>query len=161
MPGPLPDPLLERLLARWPVARLATVAADGRPHVVPVVFAWCEGALWSPIDAKPKRGGPLARERHLAREPRAALLLDRYDADWDALWWIRIDGRAELRPVPADAGAGSPEARATAALRAKYPQYRRVALFATPEAARLVRLVPERTASWYASDRVLAALREA
>ena len=34
----LPPALVERLLDRWPVARLATLGRDG-PHQVPVVFA--------------------------------------------------------------------------------------------------------------------------
>lgn len=147
MPGPLPQPLVQRLLAGWPVARLATIAPDGRPHLVPLVFAWHAGALWSPIDGKPKRGSALARARHLAREPRVALLLDRYAADWRLLWWIRVDGRAGLRPA---------EAAVAEALRAKYPQYRTVPLFAGEPA--VIRIEPERSASWYASDAVLDAL---
>ena len=55
----LPDDALERVLDVWPVARLATAGPDG-PHQVPVVFARAGGALWSPIDAKPKREGELA-----------------------------------------------------------------------------------------------------
>lgn len=52
----LPEAEIERLLATWPVARLATVGPDGRPHLVPIVFARHAGALWSPIDGKPKAG---------------------------------------------------------------------------------------------------------
>jgi PPOX class probable F420-dependent enzyme len=153
----LPAPLVERLLATWPVARLATTAPDGRPHLVPVVFAWHEGALWSPIDGKAKAAGrALARERNLARDPRAALLLDSYGADWTALWWIRVDGRGE--PCGAEVpGAGG----AAEALRTKYPQYRAMPLFAEARAPRLVRLVPERITSWMASDGVLDRLRDA
>jgi PPOX class probable F420-dependent enzyme len=154
MPSPLPEPLVERLLASWPVARLGTVAADGRPHLVPVVFAWHGAALWTPLDGKPKRRTDprsLARVRHLARDPRASLLLDHYEDAWQRLWWIRVDGRGAL--VAATDGA-------IEALRAKYPQYARVRLFGdggdaggTGGAGRLlIRLDPERVTSWYGGE---------
>jgi PPOX class probable F420-dependent enzyme len=131
------DAGLDRLLDRWPIARLATVAPDGRPHVVPVVFARAGGALWSPVDGKAKAGRTLARVRNVAHEPRVALLIDDYGDDWAQLWWLRIDGRASLV-------AGDPVAEA--ALRAKYPQYRDVALYAGEPL--LVRVAPERVTTW-------------
>jgi PPOX class probable F420-dependent enzyme len=138
----LPEAEVERLLDAWPIARLATLAADGAPHVVPIVFARAGGALWSPIDGKPKRGGELARVRNVARDPRVALLLDRYDDDWTQLWWIRVEGRAALH------GA---DAAAEAALRGKYPQYRDVPLYAAEP--RLLRIEVARVLTWSASSR--------
>ncbi|HTY18666.1 MAG TPA: TIGR03668 family PPOX class F420-dependent oxidoreductase [Myxococcota bacterium] len=149
MPAPIPEPLVESLLARWPIARLATVAADGRPHLVPVVFARRDGALWSPVDGKPKRSDRLARLRHVEREPRVALLLDRYGADWRELWWIRIDGRAEV--VRGEHAAGE--------LRAKYPQYGELPLFRGEPT--WLRIAPERLSSWYAGEGALDGLRGA
>jgi PPOX class probable F420-dependent enzyme len=138
----LPEAEAERLLDAWPVARLATVAPDGRPHLVPIVFVRHAGALWSPVDGKPKTGGPLARLVNVAAEPRVALLLDHYDADWRRLWWIRVDGRAAL---------GGGDAAVEAALRAKYPQYRETPLYAGAPA--LLRIVAERVRSWSAGPR--------
>jgi len=137
----LPDAGIERLLGAWPVARLATVAPDGRPHVVPIAFVRHAGALWSPVDGKPKRRGALARLANVAAEPRVAVLLDHYDADWRRLWWIRVDGRATL--------AGG-DAAVEAALRAKYPQYRETPLYAGAPA--LLRIVPARITSWAAEE---------
>ncbi|RIL03029.1 MAG: TIGR03668 family PPOX class F420-dependent oxidoreductase [Proteobacteria bacterium] len=134
---PLPDAEVARLLDTWPVARLATLRPDGRPHLVPIVFARAAGALWSPIDGKPKAGGTPARVRNVARDPRVALLLDAYEADWRQLWWVRVDGAASL--VAGDAAA-------EAALRAKYPQYRDVPLYAG--APLLIRIEPSAVASW-------------
>ena len=58
------------------------------------------------------------------------LLLDDYDANWNRLWWLRVDGRAavvEGRLLQSDS-----EIRKVAdALRAKYPQYSEVPLFRT------------------------------
>lgn len=131
---------IEAVLDAWPVARLATVSADGAPHLVPVVFARAGGALWSPVDGKPKRSVALARIRNAEREPRVALLLDHYDAVWSRLWWVRVDGRATV--VGADAAA-------EAALRAKYPRYAETPLYAG--APTLLRIEPLRIASWRAS----------
>lgn len=136
---------IERILATWPVARLATLAEDGRPELVPVVFAASGGALWSPIDGKAKRGAELARVRNLRRDTRLCLLIDHYDADWTQLWWLRIEGRGAV--VRAD----SAEARAAAdALRAKYPAY---ASGATPLFDRnptLIRIDVEKSFGWRA-----------
>lgn len=132
---------VEAILDAWPVARLATVSADGAPHLVPIVFARADGVLWSPVDGKPKRGSALARIRNAAHEPRVALLLDHYDVEWSRLWWVRVDGEASV--VGADAAA-------EAALRAKYPQYQQVSLYAGAPA--LVRIEPVRITTWRAAD---------
>lgn len=138
---PHPDVECARLLDTWPVARLATIAADGRPHLVPIVFARAHGALWSPIDGKPKSAAKLARVRDIERDPRVTLLLDHYDEDWSRLWWIRVDGRASLV-------AGDREAEA--ALRAKYPQYATTPLFR--EEPLLLCIAVEATSSWTATS---------
>lgn len=146
----LPAATVETLLARWPVARLASVRPDGAPHLVPVVFAPAAGRLWIPVDAKPKRRGELARVRYLRREPRAALLLDRWDEDWSRLWWLRVDAEAEV-VEPEDGGGGGEALReAAAALRRKYPQYRETPLFR--DAPRAIALRARRVRSWCASD---------
>ena len=139
----LPDETVERILERWPVAVLSTAGARG-PHAVPIVFARAEGAIWSPIDGKPKRGGELARVRHIRRDPRVSLLLANYDADWSRLWWLRLDGTAEIRSAPADA--------AVAALRRKYPQYAQVPVLGP--AGLLLRIGITARTSWGASREV-------
>jgi PPOX class probable F420-dependent enzyme len=135
---------IDALLSRWPIARLVTLRADGAPAPVPVVFARVGDALYSPIDGKPKGQGALARERHLDGDPRVALLLDHYEDDWERLWWLRVEGTAEVVPA-------AEHAAAHAALRAKYPQYARVAL--TSGEPRLLRIAIARIASWRASAR--------
>ena len=140
---------IERLLDTWPVARLATLRADGTAALVPVVFVRSAGRLWLPVDGKPKRAPgarELARVENIRRDPRVSLLLDQYDADWSALWWLRADGDAQV------ASEGAPGfAAAAEALRRKYPQYRRTALFRPGAAPALIALEPKRIASWAAS----------
>jgi PPOX class probable F420-dependent enzyme len=119
------------------VARLATADATGAPHVVPVCFVLTdEGAVWTPIDAKPKSTRRLRRVRNLAENPRASLLVDHYEEDWRELRWIAVHGRGDLV-------TGEAAAPALRALRAKYPQYAEVEV-----GLEAIRLVPERIAVW-------------
>jgi PPOX class probable F420-dependent enzyme len=101
------------------VARLATVTGDGRPHLVPCCFVLATDTIYSAVDAKPKTTLALRRLANIGANPATALLVDHYDEDWSALWWVRLDGIAR---VVADPGE---RARALTLLAAKYPQYAR------------------------------------
>jgi PPOX class probable F420-dependent enzyme len=112
---------LERL-ASARVARLATVRPDGRPHVVPLVFALVEQvdgfvAYWA-VDAKPKAATTLQRIKNLEANPTAEILVDGYEEDWSRLWWVRalVEAREVFEPKE--------RLLAQEALAAKYPQYR-------------------------------------
>lgn len=101
------------------VARLATVGPGARPHLVPVTFALDGDLVLSAVDAKPKSTRRLRRLANIAANPEVCLLADHYADDWAALWWVRADGTAEVRPsVP-------PAQREL--LAAKYQQYRELA----------------------------------
>ncbi|HET9173395.1 MAG TPA: TIGR03668 family PPOX class F420-dependent oxidoreductase [Actinospica sp.] len=102
------------------VARLATVGAEGAPHLVPVTFAVEGDRVYFAVDAKPKSSAHLRRLRNIAENPRVCLLADDYDEDWERLWWVRADGRARVL------GEGGDRPRDL--LRARYPQYADVAL---------------------------------
>lgn len=78
------------------VATLATVTADGDPHLVPVTFVVDRDLVHIAVDHKPKTTTELERLRNIAANPRVALLADHYEADWDALWWVRADGSAAV-----------------------------------------------------------------
>ncbi len=106
-----------RRFAEARIARLATVGADGAPHLVPVVFAVEGDLVHTIVDAKPKSTRDLARLRNVARSPRVALLVDHYDDDWSQLWWVRADGTGRV------VGDGPERERAIALLRRRYPQY--------------------------------------
>ena len=146
---------IEHLLDTWPVARLATLRADGSPALVPVVFARSGGRLWLPVDGKPKRGRPdggppeLARVANIRRDGRVALLLDQYEADWSGLWWLRVDGAAEAVGEGAT-GFGA----ALAALGKKYPQYAHTPALRPEAPPTLIAVSPLRTTSWAASPDV-------
>lgn len=78
------------------VARLATVAPDGSPHLVPVVLAVEGDAILTAVDHKPKSTTRLRRLANIAATPHVSLLVDHYDEDWAQLWWARADGTAEI-----------------------------------------------------------------
>jgi PPOX class probable F420-dependent enzyme len=52
------------------LGRVATVAADGRPHVVPVMYAFADGAFWFSSDPGDRKA------RNLRAHPQAALVVD-------------------------------------------------------------------------------------
>jgi PPOX class probable F420-dependent enzyme len=106
------------LLGSARVARFATVAAGGRPSVVPVCFAIGGETLYHAVDHKPKTTRALVRLAHVRAEPRAALLADHYAEDWSALWWVRADGTARVLEDGAEAET------ALDLLAERYAQYR-------------------------------------
>jgi PPOX class probable F420-dependent enzyme len=78
------------------VARLATINADGGPHLVPIVFAIHGETLYTAVDAKPKRSRRLRRIENARRRTDVTVLADHYEADWNRLWWVRLEGRARV-----------------------------------------------------------------
>lgn len=134
----------KHVLDVWPVARLATLDAAQRPQVVPMVFVLIDGVIFSPIDGKPKRTGNVQRIRNVARNGAVSLLLDHYDSDWRALWWLRIDGAADV--VDGDELLPGELRRIDGTLRRKYPQYEYTPVFR--DRATLIRIRPERHLAW-------------
>jgi PPOX class probable F420-dependent enzyme len=107
-----------RLLADSKVARLATVSGEGRPHIVPVVFAVDGDTLYFAVDAKPKTTTDLKRLKNIAANPAVSILADHYEDDWSKLWWVRADGTARVVTDIDEAR------RATDLLANRYPQFR-------------------------------------
>jgi PPOX class probable F420-dependent enzyme len=133
---------LFHLLDVWPIGRLASVGPQRRPHLVPIVFVALDGAIYSPIDGKPKSNATLQRIRNVATDARATLLLDRYDDDWDLLWWVRIEANASVVTEPEPAVLR----QIVGALRGKYPQYAAVEVFSGVPT--LLRFQPMRHTAW-------------
>jgi PPOX class probable F420-dependent enzyme len=121
------------------VARLATVDAQGCPHLVPIVFAVAGDTVVHAVDRKPKRTHRLRRLRNISVNPQVCLLADAYDeSDWTRLWWVRADGRGRILQTD------DPKSReAIDLLVARYPQYRQ----ARPEGS-VVAIDVERWSGW-------------
>jgi PPOX class probable F420-dependent enzyme len=130
------------LVESAPVARLGLIDPAGGPRVLPVTYAVMDGVLWSAVDDKPKRvpGEELARVRWLRASPRAALTVDRYDADWSKLAWVQILCAVSILPVRRDV---------LDALARRYPAYQDK----EPDGP-LLRLEPERALYWRAAGTV-------
>ena len=123
---------------RW--ATLGTVDEHGRPHLVPIVFAYRNGRLCTAVDQKPKTTRRLKRLRNIETNPRVSVLLDHYDDDWTRLWWIRVDGTARLLYAGADFEEG------IALLARKYRPY-----LAQPPPGPLIEVEVETIRAWSAT----------
>jgi PPOX class probable F420-dependent enzyme len=142
------DPQVLTTLSEARVGRLATVDGHGRPSIVPFCFAVVgedPPVVVSVLDEKPKRVGDrqLARVRNIEQNPRVAFVVDHYDEDWSRLAWVQARGHATVL-APGEQG----HAAALAALRAKYPQYRAMAL----EDRLVIHISHLRARSWWADS---------
>ncbi|GAA1040730.1 TIGR03668 family PPOX class F420-dependent oxidoreductase [Virgisporangium ochraceum] len=121
------------------VARLATADANGVPHAVPLVFVLSGTTIYSAVDAKPKRTTALRRLANVRANPRVSVLVDHYDDDWSALWWVRADGVGRVL----DTAPGAVDL-----LAAKYGQYRE-----NPPAGPFLSIEVDRWTAWSFSSR--------
>ena len=145
------DPTTRHRLIEARRATLATIRPDGSPRLVPICYALHPTAavLYSPLDEKSKRTGDphaLARVRDIARDPRVAVLVDRWDEDWAGLAWLRCDAVATLLE-PGGEGGGEAEGErmsAIEALRRRYDQYADHDLESRP----ILRITIARTTAW-------------
>jgi PPOX class probable F420-dependent enzyme len=130
---------LRRRVEEARVARLGTVDAQGRPHLVPICFALAGETLYSAVDRKRKRSPRLKRLDNVRANPRVEVLVDAYAEDWSTLWWVRLRGRGRVLEE------GEERARALELLAAKYPQYR-----ADPPDGAVLAVDVERWTDWRA-----------
>jgi PPOX class probable F420-dependent enzyme len=129
-----------RLIRSAPVAHLATAAASGQPHVIPICFVFDGKYFYSPIDEKPKRVSPvkLKRLKNIAENSNVALVIDRYNEDWRRLAYILILGKARILR------RGKIHQQAVKSLRRKYPQYRAMAIQGRP----MIAITPKQIVVW-------------
>src|ERR671918_481568 len=110
---------MRRLVAGARGARMATIDPDGRPHVVPLVFAMDGDTLYSSIDDKPKSTPRVRRLGNIRANPdRVTVLVDHYEDDWPTVWWVRLRGIGRILDE------GAERDRGLRLLAEKYPQYR-------------------------------------
>jgi PPOX class probable F420-dependent enzyme len=131
-----PEQMRERV-RKARVGRLATLDADGRPHLVPLCFALGDDTLYSAIDEKPKRSKQLKRLENIRRRSDVAMIVDHYEEEWSRLWWVRLDGKARVLEE------GPERAHGLALLSAKYKQYR-----SEPPAGPVIAIDVERWRGW-------------
>jgi PPOX class probable F420-dependent enzyme len=122
------------------VAHLATADAKGQPHVIPICYVFDGKEFFSPIDEKPKRIPPaqLKRLRNITENSKVSLVIDRYGENWRHLAYALVTGKARI------VFRGAKHASAVKRLRAKYAQYRQMAIDERP----MIVIRPERLKSW-------------
>jgi PPOX class probable F420-dependent enzyme len=139
-------PPVAGFIASGRVGRLATADAGGQPLVVPICYAFDGQALYSAVDAKPKRTAPagLKRIRNLRENPRVSIVIDEYEEDWTRLRYVIIQGRADLLTD------GPQFTHGVALLVSKYPQYQSLGL--PRERGLMIRVTPSRVSAWQYSS---------
>lgn len=126
---------LAKLLERERVCRVATVGADGMPHVVPVCHVVRDGRIYFASDSD-------ARKVHnLRANPQVAVTVDVYTEDWGRLAGVLVQGRARLIE------RGPEFRRIRRWLYEKYPQYPEEAALEEGESV-VVEVTPVRVTSW-------------
>jgi PPOX class probable F420-dependent enzyme len=108
---------------------------------VPVCYAFDGARFYIPLDEKPKRvaAAQLKRVRNIEARPEVSLVIDRYADDWSQLAYLQVAAHAELL-APGDEG----HVTAMVLLRARYPQYRTMAL----EQSQIIAMAPTAVSSW-------------
>ncbi len=129
-------PALRSVLESADRAVMATIDAEGRPHVVPVVFAIHGDDLVTPIDRKPKTGRTLGRRKNIHRDPHVTFMADKWSDEWTELAWVMVRGQASFQPPESSLAE-------LELLVDRYPRYRD-----TLEASEVIRIVPERISWW-------------
>jgi PPOX class probable F420-dependent enzyme len=138
------EPRIRRFIETHRVAHLATANAEGHPSVIPICYAFHDAVFYSAIDEKPKTlpSSRLQRIQNIRSNPHAALVIDDYSEDWEALAYLHVRCFAEIL----EPGASPEHSAAISALRARYPQYRSMHIEAQP----VIKLVPQRLRFWSA-----------
>ncbi|MEF8778217.1 MAG: TIGR03668 family PPOX class F420-dependent oxidoreductase [Natronomonas sp.] len=123
------------------IGRLATADTEGRPHAVPVCFAFVDDHIVTPIDEKPQRVSPdaLRRSRDISDNPYVALIVDHYTEGWSQLGWVQVRGTASHWTPDTESHLAG-----VRALREKYDQYADHNLEERP----LIRIAPGSVRSW-------------
>ncbi|ANW21221.1 pyridoxamine 5'-phosphate oxidase family protein [Streptomyces clavuligerus] len=130
---------LDAFLSERRTCRVATVAADGRPHVSALWFAWDGTSLWLYSLVRSRRWA------ELRRDPRLAVVVDSGE-EYGELRGAELSGRAEFVGESPRTGRPCPELEAPERLFAR----KNFALDAMPHDGRhaWLRLTPEAITSW-------------
>jgi PPOX class probable F420-dependent enzyme len=125
------------------VARLATVARDNQPSVIPICYVFDGERVYTPIDEKPKSvsSDQLRRVRNIQANPAVALVIDDYSDNWDELRYVLLTGSAEII-FPDD--EHREHKNAVQQLREKYVQYREMEIDKRP----IIRILVTRLKQW-------------
>ena len=121
---------------RWArVCRVATVSAEGVPHLIPVCHVLAGQKLYF------GSGNDGAKVRNVQANPNVTVTVDEYSDHWAGLKGVMVQGRARII-------ARGPEfTRARDLLYEKYPQYSKEAALATSDSV-IMEVTPTHVFAW-------------
>ena len=123
-------------LIRWArVCRVATVSAEGVPHVVPVCHVLAGRKLYF------GSGNDATKVRNVKSNPRITVTVDEYSDHWAGLKGVMLQGHARLIE------RGPAFTRIRDLLYEKYPPYPKEAALATSDSV-IVEVTPSRVFTW-------------
>jgi PPOX class probable F420-dependent enzyme len=123
------------LVAQERVCRIATVSAEGQPHLVPVCHVLLNGKVYL------ASGDEGAKVRNITANPRVTVTVDLYSDHWGSLKGVMVQGRARLIE------RGPAFMRARRRLYEKYPQYAKEAAI-SPSDSVVVEVTPTHVFTW-------------
>ena len=133
------DAEIDDFLSSERTCRVATVGADGGPHVAPLWFVWHGGCLWLNSIVRSQRWVDLTRD------PRTAVIVDA-GTEYQELRGVEILGRAEVvGDVPRTA---EPDPRLTGVERLFARKYTAADDFAPDSRHAWLRIRPDKLVSW-------------
>jgi PPOX class probable F420-dependent enzyme len=130
---------LDAFLAEARTCRVATVGADGRPHVAPLWFVWDGTALWLNSLVRSQRW------TDLQRDPRVAIVID----DGHGFFELRgVELAGNVEPVGEAPRTGAPDPELTEAETLFGQKYAATGEISHDGRHAWLRLVPEKVTSW-------------
>jgi PPOX class probable F420-dependent enzyme len=126
---------LSQLIERERVCRVATVSAEGVPHLVPVCSVLQDGKIYF------GSGRDGRKIKNLEANPRCTVTVDLYTEDWGSLRGVMVQGEAAI------IAKGPRFRKARALLYRKYPQYETDAALDEKDSV-VVEVTPTSVFSW-------------
>ena len=130
---------LDSFLADERTCRVATLGADGSPHVSPLWFVWDGASLWLNTLVKSQRW------TNLVRDPRVSVAID-VGLDFSELRGVVIEGRAQ--PTGDAPRTSTPDAAVDDAERRFADKYQGGGTFTPDGRHAWVKVVPNKVSSW-------------
>jgi PPOX class probable F420-dependent enzyme len=130
---------LDSFLEDERTCRVATLGADGSPHVSPLWFVWDGSSLWLNTLVKSQRW------TNLVRDPRVSVAIDA-GPEFSELRGVIIEGRAQ--PTGDAPRTSAPDPTVADAERRFADKYQRGGTFTPDGNHAWVRVVPNKLSSW-------------
>jgi len=126
---------LSQLIERERVCRVATVSAEGVPHLVPVCSVLRDGKIYF------GSGRDGRKVKNIQATGRCTVTVDLYTEEWDSLRGVMVQGQAAL------IAKGPRFRRARTLLYRKYPQYETDAALDEKDSV-IIEVTPTSVFSW-------------